>query len=188
MKLRRWQKIQTLHIYALSISGVMIELIFALRGAVSKIQADFQNCHIWALNLAIGQSARSCTCTLSTPRGWNWAYFSSTGSGLRDMGLFSKLPYLSVKLGNLPNLQKLHIYSLLPQRTEIEITFNLQAVVWEIRADFKNCHIWAWNLAKVPKLYINPLQPNIPEKKIGECTEWYQNYLEHLTAKVPCIH
>ena len=27
--------------------GVGIELIFALRAVVSKIQANFQNCHIW---------------------------------------------------------------------------------------------------------------------------------------------
>ncbi len=28
--------------------GGKIELIFALRAAVSKIQANVQNCHIWA--------------------------------------------------------------------------------------------------------------------------------------------
>ncbi len=31
--------------------GVEIELIFALRAAVSEIRADFQNYHIWAWNL-----------------------------------------------------------------------------------------------------------------------------------------
>ncbi len=35
--------------------GVEIELIFALRAAVAEIWADFQNCHIWAWNLTIGQ-------------------------------------------------------------------------------------------------------------------------------------
>ena len=45
------------------------------------------------------------------PRG-NWAYFRSTGSGLRDTGGFSKLPYLGVKLGHSPKFQKLHIYFL----------------------------------------------------------------------------
>ena len=30
-------------------------------------------------------------------RGWNWAYFRSTDSGFRDMGLFSKLPYLGME-------------------------------------------------------------------------------------------
>ncbi len=84
-------------------TGVEIELIFALRAAISEIQADFQNCHIWAWNLAIGQSAGSCTYTLSLPRGCvgggqNWAYLSSTESGFRDMGQLSKLPYLGMKL------------------------------------------------------------------------------------------
>ena len=34
-----------------------------------EILADFQNCHIWAWNLAIGQSSRSCTCTRFLPQG-----------------------------------------------------------------------------------------------------------------------
>ncbi len=41
--------------------GVEIELIFILWATVSRIQADFQNCHIWAWNLSIGQSSRSFT-------------------------------------------------------------------------------------------------------------------------------
>ncbi len=36
------------NIYSLSTPGVEIELIFTLGAAVSEIQADFQNCHIWA--------------------------------------------------------------------------------------------------------------------------------------------
>ncbi len=35
-------------IYSLSNTGVEIELIFTLGGAVSEIQDDYQNCHIWA--------------------------------------------------------------------------------------------------------------------------------------------
>ena len=42
---------------------VEIELIFPLRAAVSKIRANFQDCHNWAWNLANGQSSRSCTYT-----------------------------------------------------------------------------------------------------------------------------
>ncbi len=40
---------------------VEIELIFALRPAVSEIQGDFRNWHIEAWNLATGKSSRSCT-------------------------------------------------------------------------------------------------------------------------------
>ncbi len=41
----------------------------------------------------------------------NWAYFRSTGSGFRDTGWFSRLPYLGVKFAHWPKFQKLHIYS-----------------------------------------------------------------------------
>ena len=34
---------------------------FVLRAAIYEIGADFQNCHIWTWNLAVGQSFRSCT-------------------------------------------------------------------------------------------------------------------------------
>ncbi len=37
--------------------------------------------------------------SLSTPGGLNLGYLCSTGSGFRDMGPFSKLPYLAMKLG-----------------------------------------------------------------------------------------
>ncbi len=58
------------HIYTLFLAQeVVIEPIFALRAAVSEIRADFQNCHIWAWSLAIGQSFRSCTYSLFLPQG-----------------------------------------------------------------------------------------------------------------------
>ncbi len=41
--------------------GSKFSLFFALRAAVSEIWAGFENCHIWAWNLAIGQSSRTCT-------------------------------------------------------------------------------------------------------------------------------
>ncbi len=46
-QLGHWQKFQKLHIHSLFTLGVEIKLILALRAAVSKIRADFQNCHIW---------------------------------------------------------------------------------------------------------------------------------------------
>ncbi len=48
MKHGHWQKFQKLHIQPLSTRVVKIELTFVLRAAVSEIQGDFQNCHIWA--------------------------------------------------------------------------------------------------------------------------------------------
>ncbi len=47
--------------------GVEIELILALWTAVSEIRVNFQNCHIWAGNLSIGQSPKSYIYSLSTP-------------------------------------------------------------------------------------------------------------------------
>ena len=82
-----------------------VACIFALRTAVSKICADFQNCHTWAWNLPTGKSSETAH-TLSfyprgsTPEGWNWAYICSTDSSFWDTGRFSKLPYLDIKLGH----------------------------------------------------------------------------------------
>ncbi len=139
--------------HILPFQGFKLQLILALQAVVSEIQADFQNCHIWAWNLASGQSSRSCTYTLFLPqgveiglnfalratvskiqavfqnfksyrsctytlflpKGRNWAYFCCTDSSLRDMGWFSKLQYLGMKLGNWPNFQKLHIISFYPR-------------------------------------------------------------------------
>ena len=41
---------------------------FPLLAAISRIQAIFQNWHIWAWKLAIGKTSRSCKYTLSTQR------------------------------------------------------------------------------------------------------------------------
>ncbi len=80
------------------------------------------------------------------PRGRNGGYFRSRSSGFRDMGRFTKLPYLGMKFGHWPKCQKLAIYLLSTLGGEIELIFALRAAVSEIRADFKNYHIWAWNL------------------------------------------
>ncbi len=60
----------------------------------------------------------------------------------------------SKQIGHLPKFQKLHIYSISTSGVEIELIFTLWAAVSEIRAHFKNCHIWAWNLAigQVPEV------------------------------------
>ena len=91
-------------------------LFFALRAAVSGMQADFQNCHIWAWNLAIGQSSRSCIYHLYRlsfyTRDWNWAYFTLWTAVSEIRAEFSKLPYLGMNLGKWAKYQKLHIYFL----------------------------------------------------------------------------
>ena len=42
--------------------------------------------------------------------------------------------------------KKLHIQCLYTQGVEIELIFALRAAVFEIQANFPNCHTWAWNL------------------------------------------
>ena len=79
------------HIPSFCPTGGAIEHIFSLRSAVSEIRPYFQNSHIWAWNLAIGQNARSCTYIVHTlyPRGSKLSLFSPS-SGFRDTGRFSK--------------------------------------------------------------------------------------------------
>ncbi len=114
MKLGHWPKCQQLHIYPLSNPGGRNRACFSSTAVVSEILADFQNCHIWAWNLAIGQSSRSCTYSLFLPQGVeNLACFNSTGSGFQDTGRFSKFAiFRGMKLGHWPKFQKLHIYFL----------------------------------------------------------------------------
>ena len=79
------------------------------------------------------------------------------GSVSQDMGWVSKLPYLGMKLGHWRKFQKLHMYSLSTQRGfKLSLCFLYMAAVSEIRADFQNCHIWAWNL--------------VPDNKSNGCT------------------
>ena len=68
-------------------------------------------------------------------------------SGFSYTARFSKFPYLGMKLGHWPKCQKLKYTLFLPYGVEIELIFALWAAVSERRADFQNCHIWAWNLA-----------------------------------------
>ncbi len=115
---------------------------------VSKIRADFQNYHIWAWNLAIGQSARSCTYSLSTPEGSKLSLFSLYGQHFLRYGMIIKIAIFGHEtqaLSKVPGYMRF-----LPQRVEIELIFALWAVVSELLADFQNCHIWAWILVSGP--------------------------------------
>ncbi len=85
-----------LHIYSLSNLGIKTELIFTLWAAVSQIWADFRNGHIWAWNLVIDQSARSCTYSLFLTQGVKIELIFALWA-VRDTGRFSKLQYLGIK-------------------------------------------------------------------------------------------
>ncbi len=81
--------------------GVEIELIFTLRAAVSETQANFQNCHFWAWNLAISKCSEVGHILVLS------FYLSRSKLSLfllygqrfpRYWPFFSKLPYLGINL------------------------------------------------------------------------------------------
>ena len=95
--------------------------------------------------------------SLSTPRGWNWAYFRSTGNGFRNTGHFSKLPYLGIKLGNWPKFQKFHIYSdsSYPMGSKLSLFLLHGQRFWDTVQFSKLPSIFGhetWLLVKVPEV------------------------------------
>ncbi len=173
MKLGHWPKCQELHIYSLSLvpKGVEIELIFALRTVVSEVMANFQNSHIWAWNLAIGQKvpdATQCTSTLFLPQGVDktrhWVYFRSMDSGFWHTGRFSNLSYLGMKLGHWPKCQKLHLYSLCTPWGQNWAYFYSTDSSFRDTGDFAIFGHETWQLPKVPEIvHILPKLPPSPK-------------------------
>ncbi len=144
-KLPYWPKFQKWHIYSLSNPG-------AWNSEFSPYGQRFPRyCPLFKIFIFGQEFQKLHIYSLSTLRGWNWGYFCSSGSGFRDTGHFSKLPYLGMKLGHWPKFHKLHMYTFfLPQGVESELVFALRATVSEIRANFQNCYIWAWNILYNP--------------------------------------
>ncbi len=128
---------------------IKIEPIFALWAAVPEIQANFQNCHIWAWNLAIGRSARSCTYTFFLPQGVEIELIFALRVMVSEIGADFQNDHISawnLAIGHSSRSCAYTCTPFLPQRGIIEVIFALQVEVSEIRANFQNCHIWGWNL------------------------------------------
>ena len=102
-------------------------------------------------NLAICQSS---TLLPFYPRGRSWAYLHPRTSCFWDTGHFSKLPYLSMKLGHWPKFQSCTYTVFLPQGGEMELVFALRAAVSEIGPIFKIAVFEheTWPLANVPEV------------------------------------
>ncbi len=105
IKLGHWPQCQKLHIYPISTPRGQNWAYFCFTGSGFRDMLWFQIAILGhEICMAIGQSSRSCTCTLFLSRGEgggrNLAYFRSTDSSFRDTGQFSKLPYLGMKLGH----------------------------------------------------------------------------------------
>ena len=122
--------------------GVEIELIFDLQATVQRYRPFFNiaifGYEIWPLG---AKFQKLYIYSLSTPGGRNRVYFRSTGSGFRDMGRLSKLPYLGMKLGQSSRSCTYTVFQ--THGSEIELIFALRAAVSEIRDNNQNCHIWA---------------------------------------------
>ena len=116
--------------------------------------------HIWAWNLAAGKSSRNSTYTLlSTPRGWNWAYFLLYRQRLpRHWRFFKIVIFLGMKLGSWQKIHKLHIYSLSTSRGRNSLKLSLLSLYGQrfptYRQNFKIAVFGheTWQLAKVPEV------------------------------------
>ncbi len=127
-------------------------LIYALRAAVSEIRAYLKNCHIWAWNLAIGESARICIYTLFLPQGVKIELIFPLRAATSEIRADFQNCHIWAWNLAIGQSARSGTYTLfLPQRVKIELIFALRAMVSKIRTilqvDFQNCHIWAWNLA-----------------------------------------
>ncbi len=79
--------------------------------------------------------------SLSTPRGWNWAYCRSMGSGFRDTGRFKTCHIWAWNLTTGQSSRSCTYTLFLCQGVEIELIFALWSVVSQIRGNFLNCHM-----------------------------------------------
>ena len=87
--------------------------------------------------------------SLSTPGGRNVAYFRSTGSSFRDIGHFSKLPYLDMKrLAKVPKVA--HLVSFYPKGSILRL-FSLYGQPFSRDGPILKISIFGhkiWNLKK----------------------------------------
>ena len=118
--------------------------VFAPEAAVSKIRIDFQNCHIWAWNLAIGKLLKDAH-ILFLPQVVKIEVMFDVRTSIFEKR--ADVPYLVMKSGIGRWVPKLHTYSLSTSELQrSKLIFDLRAAAFEILADFQTFYIWAWNL------------------------------------------
>ncbi len=89
-----------------------MELIFALRAAVSEIQANFKIAIFGHETWRFAKIPKVAHILSFYPWGSKLSLFSLYGQRFPRYRPISKLPYLGMKLGHWPKFPKLHIYSL----------------------------------------------------------------------------
>ena len=105
------------HIHFLSTPVVKIEPYFLFACSSFRDMGRFSKLAYLGMKLDHWQKIQNLhISSLSAHIGWKLSlyclYFHSRGSSFRDIGRFSKLPYLGMKLGHWQQIQKLHIYPL----------------------------------------------------------------------------
>ncbi len=142
---------QKSHIYSLSTPGGSKLSLFSLYGQwFPRYGPDFQNCHIWAWNLATGQSARGCTYTLFLPHGVEIQLSFALRAAVSEIQTDFQNCHIwawNLAIGQSSRSCTYTCTIFLPKRVKIELVLALRAAVSEIRTDFQNCHISAWNFA-----------------------------------------
>ncbi len=114
-------------------------------------------------NMTIGQTSEVAHTLSFHPRGRNWAYFRSMGSGSRD---FQNCHIWAWNVPNGESSRSCTYAHLLPQAERNWAYFHSTGSGIRDTGPFSNCHIWSWNLAigQVPKMYIYYLNyPTIPK-------------------------
>ena len=120
--------------------------------------------------------------SLSIPGRRNWAYFHCMGSGFRDNGWFSKLPYLAMKLSHWPKFQKWHIYSLSTPEGRNWAYFCSTGSGFRDTGQFSKLPYLGMKLSKWPKfekLHIHSLSPPM-ESKLSLFLLYVQRFLRYV--------
>ncbi len=166
MKLGDWPKFQKLHIYSQP-QGAKIELISALQAAVSQIQADFQNCVIWAWNLVSGETFISCIFTLFVPQGVEIELIFALRAAVSEiLANFQNCHIWACNLasGQIPEVA--HIPSFYPRELKLTL-FLLYGQRFPRYGPIFKIAIFGhetWPLAKVPEVAHNSILPFYPRE------------------------
>ncbi len=151
---------------------VKMELIFALRAAVSEIRVNFQNSHIWPCNLAFGKVPDVAYILSFYPNGSKLSLFSLYGQRFPRYGPIFKINVFGHKIWNLKKSSRscIWILFLLPEGwnlpyirstgsgfpVRVSLTFNFSPFnyvkitqifakkysVASCHGDLPNCSVW----------------------------------------------
>ncbi len=116
----------------------------------SFIWTYFQNCLVWAWNLALGQSARNCKYTLFYPIEAKWSLFPLYRQQFPRYRPIFKIAIFGHKIWSLAKVPKAaHILFFYPRGSKLSLFLLYGQRLPTYRPIFKIGHIWVWNLVIV---------------------------------------